>query len=83
MKHLGQSGGHRPLFAVKSLSLQADREQWTVAGAGLELGCCISSILGVGGREQIRVDLVQSGGGAGRGQGRYRIFNLVWPVAAG
>jgi hypothetical protein len=53
MKHLGQSGGHRPLFAVKSLSLQADREQWTVAGAGIELGLLHKLPSWDGGRVQI------------------------------
>ncbi|MDZ7759468.1 MAG: hypothetical protein U5L00_04330 [Desulfovermiculus sp.] len=38
MKHLEQSGGHRPLFAVKSLSPQANRKQWAVAGTRIKLG---------------------------------------------
>ncbi|MDZ7762504.1 MAG: hypothetical protein U5L00_19930 [Desulfovermiculus sp.] len=42
-----------PLFAVKSLSLQADRVQWTVAGAGLELGMLNNLPSWGGGWEQI------------------------------
>jgi len=46
MKYQGQSGVHRPLFAVKSLSLQADCGQWTVAGAGIQPGLLMNHLSG-------------------------------------